>query len=82
MTQSLIVAKMAVILSGLATSNEGDAYYLLFTASPQGLNSKRIYNYRWRKPCQLPGWIKNSPYYIVCHSCDSNLRPPAQHDHE
>ena len=35
---------MAVILSGLATSNDGDAHgpALLFTASPLGLNYKRI----------------------------------------
>ena len=67
------MAEMAVILSGLAASNEGDAYGLLFTASARGLNSKRIYNLqymgywhiRWRKPCQLPGWLKKLPPTIV-----------------
>ena len=38
----IIWPKMAVIISGLTTSNEGDGYGLLFTASPLGLNSKRI----------------------------------------
>ena len=33
----IIMAEMAVILRGLATSNEGDTYGLLFTASPLGL---------------------------------------------
>ena len=37
-----MMAKMAVILSGLAISNEGDAYGLLFTASALGLNSQQI----------------------------------------
>jgi len=37
-----MMAEMPVILSGLATSNEGDPYGLLFTASPLGLNFKRI----------------------------------------
>ena len=32
---------MAVILRGLATSSEGDAIGLLFTASPLGLNFKK-----------------------------------------
>jgi len=49
-----------IILSGLATSNEGDAYGLLFTASPRELiiNKFRIYNILWRKPCQLSGWMQ------------------------
>ena len=34
---TIVMAVMAVILCGLATSNEGDAYGLLFTASPRGL---------------------------------------------
>jgi hypothetical protein len=34
------MAEMAGILNRLATSNEGDAHGLLFTASPLGLNSK------------------------------------------
>jgi len=38
------MAEMVVILSGLATSNERDAYDLLFTASPRGLNSQQILN--------------------------------------
>ena len=38
----IIIAKMAIILSGLSTSNEEDTYGLLFTASSLGLNSKRI----------------------------------------
>jgi len=38
------MAEMATILSGLATSNEGDAYGLLFTGSLLGPNSKQIYN--------------------------------------
>ena len=62
---------MAVILSGLTTSNDGNAYGLLFTASPPWgliLNKFRIYN-RWhirrRKPCQLlVGW-KKTPLNIV-----------------
>ena len=36
------MAEMSIILSGLATSSEGDAYGLFFTASPRGHNSKRI----------------------------------------
>jgi len=36
------MVEMAVILSGLATSNEEDTYGLLFTASSLGRNSKRI----------------------------------------
>jgi len=38
----VIIAEMAVILSGLAPSKEGDAYDLLFTALPLGFNSKPI----------------------------------------
>ena len=37
----IITAEIALILSGLAASNEGDAYGLLFTASPLGLNFKK-----------------------------------------
>ena len=64
----IIMAEIAVTFNGLATTNEGDAYGLQFTTSPRGLilNKCRIYN-RWhiqrRKPCQLPGWMKNSTYY-------------------
>jgi len=58
------MAEMAVILSDLAISNEGDAHGLLFIASPLALKSKQIYNIwhiRWIKPCQLLGWMENSP---------------------
>jgi len=60
------MAEMAVFQCGLATSN--DVYGLQFTASPRGLilNKFRIYNrwhIRWIIPYQLPGWMKNSPYY-------------------
>ena len=54
----------------LATSNEGDAYALYFTASTCELilNKFKIYN-RWRvlgrKPCQSFGWMKNSLPTIV-----------------
>ena len=49
--------------------------------SPQELilNKFLIYNIwhiRWRKPCQLPGWMEN------CHSWVLNLQPPTQHDHK
>jgi len=62
---------MAVILCGLTTSNKGDAYVLLdYNLQLQHedliLNEFRIYNIwpiRWRKPGQLPGWMKNSPHY-------------------
>jgi len=36
------MAELVVILSDLATSNKGDIYGLLFTASLLGLNSKII----------------------------------------
>jgi len=36
------MAEMAVILFVLATSNEGDAYGLQFTASQRGFNAKQI----------------------------------------
>jgi len=35
------MVEMAVTLSGLTSSNEGDAFGLLFTVSPLGHNSKR-----------------------------------------
>jgi len=38
----IIMAEMVGILRGLDASNEGDAYCLLFAASPRELNSKRI----------------------------------------
>ena len=74
---------MAGFLLGLATSNEGDTYGLYFTASPWGLilNKFRIYN-RWqilqRKPCQLPGWMKNFSYY----SARLIFEPPTRHEYE
>ena len=61
------MADRAVILPGLATSNEGDAQSLLFTASPWGLivNKFTIYN-KWhirrRKSRRLPDWMKKSSY--------------------
>jgi len=51
----IIMAEMASILRGLATS----PWVLI-------LNKFTIYNIwhiRWRKPCLLPGWTKNSSYY-------------------
>jgi len=62
------MAEIAVILSGLATSNEGAGYDLLFTASPLGLNCRQIrisniWHVQRRKSCQLLGWMENSPYY-------------------
>ena len=42
----IIMAEIAVIIRGSATSNEGDAYSLQFTASQRGLilNKFKIYN--------------------------------------
>ena len=47
-----------------------------FRASPRRLilNKVRINgNFRWRKPCQLPGWMKSSSYYSATaegRNCD------------
>ena len=62
----------------LETSNEGDPYGLQFTASPCELilNKFRIYNrwdILWGKPCQLPGWMKNSYYSAMAGIQTSDL---------
>ena len=56
---------MAVMISGLATSNEGDAYTWSVICCLI-LNEFTIFNiyiaYSVEKPCQFPGWVKkNSP---------------------
>ena len=65
------MAKMAVILRGLAASNKGDAYGPYFTSSTRGLiliNKFRIYNRGhnwWRKPCQFGRLDEKTPHTVV-----------------
>ena len=34
----------------------------------------------WRKPCQLPGWMKNSSYYSAMAEARPYQLPPPQND--
>jgi TRAP-type mannitol/chloroaromatic compound transport system substrate-binding protein len=59
------MAEMAIMLRGVATSNEGDAYTWSVICCLI-INEFRIYNiysiFSGKNPSQFPGWVKkNSP---------------------
>ena len=74
----IIITEMAVILPGWLPQMRGTSMvcYLLLRHEDLNLNE-----FTFTINGMLPGWMKNSPL-LHCHGRDSNLRPPAQHDHE